>query len=358
MRFSYTLLCLLFAACGDDVSNDAGTQSDVPGRDATLQDVGPEDAAMDTPDDSAADAPIADAGADVPEPLDAGPPANPLEGAGPVEALIGDFEGEAFGFTEGPHWFDGELFFTDQYFGRPELTAVYALTPPSELRIVVQPSDGANGLAHTPSGELIACHQAGRRVAQIADGSIDTVYERYEGQRYNAPNDLVFRGDGAWFFTDPGYGADDAAEMDVRGLYFVPAGALGSETRRVWSGGLDQRPNGVALSPDDSVLYLADTADGVVRAFDVALGGELTNERTFVSVNGPDGMTVDTGGNVYVSTRAGIEVFAPDGMRWGALELTDTTNVTFGGDARQTLFITTRNTVYRTRLNAVGIEGR
>lgn len=354
MRFSYTLLCLLFVACGDDVSNDAGTQSDVSELDAALQDAGPEDAARDAPDDSATDA--ADTGNDAPH--DAGPPANPLEGAGPVEALIGDFEGEVFGFTEGPHWFDGELFFTDQYFGRPEFTAVYALTPPSTLRIVVQPSDGANGLAHTPGGQLIACHQAGRRVAQIGDGSIDTVYERYEGQRYNAPNDLIFRGDGAWFFTDPGYGADDAAEMDVRGLYFVPAGALGGEPRRIWSGDLDQRPNGVALSPDDSVLYLADTADGVVRAFDVALSGELTNERTFVTVNGPDGMSVDTEGNVYVSTRVGIEVFAPDGTRWGGLELADTTNVTFGGDARQTLFITTRNTVYQVRLNAIGIEGR
>lgn len=358
MRYLPLLLALL-TACGDDdsptdIGPDDRDQVDFAvdtAEDAPEDTAPPEDA---TPDDAPADAmDAADEALDAP--MDAGPPIDPIDGAEEVTFVVGQYMGEDFGFLEGPHWVDGRLWFTDQFFGRPDRTAVYALTEAGAVDIIVQPSDGANGLGTNAAGDVIACLQAGRRIARIEPDSITTLFERFDGSRLNAPNDLVFREDGRWYFTDPGYGSEGAAELDTRAVYLVDDDTL----TQVWRGSLEQRPNGIMLSPDESVLYLADTADGLVRAFDVEPDGTLTGERTFANVPGPDGMTIDEAGNLYVTTNSGVEAFAPDGTRWGALEVPmRAANATFGGADRRTLYITARTAVYSVRMPIAGIEGR
>ena len=340
------LLLALALACGDD---DAGTPDAAAPLDAAL------DAALDssTPDDAAADAgdPEDDAGAD------AGPeePIDPVAGAGTVETVASAYMGEDFGFLEGPHWIDDHLVFSDLIFSSSARQTIYALGADDALSIVVRPSEGANGNGTHPDGTHITCLQGGRRLAEVTPGGeLITRIERYEGQRINATHDLVFRSDGLWYFTDPGYGVNPGdREIDAHGLYLV----AGDTLTRVWTGTTTQRPNGVVLSPDEATLYLADTADGVVRAFDVAADGTLSGERTFAGdTAGADGMTIDAAGNLYVTTNVGVRVFAPDGSEWGTLAIPmQPANAAFGGADGRTLYVTARTTLYRVPMPIPGL---
>lgn len=349
MRLSRWVAFALLVACGDDDVTDASVDARV---DVGI-DVGV-DARVDVGVDAMGDTATGDVGLDLG--IDAGPPLDPVAGAGAMEVAASEYEGVDFGFLEGPHWREGRLFFSDLAFGRPAAQAtVYALEPPSTISLFARPSGGANGLATSGDGALIGCLQLDRAIGRITEGGVETLFTEFEGERLNAPNDLVFRADGAWYFTDPGYGSEGAAEMDVRGLYLVRGEALS----RVWSGSLAQRPNGVTLSPDEATLYLADTADGVIRAFDVESDGALSSESIFAEAASPDGLTVDGAGNVYVASSDGVAVFAPDGTLWGTLAVgMNPANVAFGDPDRQTLYITARTTLYRVRMPIAGIERR
>ncbi len=350
MTLRRLLAVVLLVACGDDDVTDAS----VDARGDVGLDVGV-DARVDAMGvDAMGDTATRDVGLDLG--VDAGPPVDPVDGAGAVEVAASEYEGVDFGFLEGPHWREGRLYFSDLAFGRPAAQAtVYTLEPPSTVSLFARPSGGANGLATSGEGELVACLQLDRAVGRITDSGVDTLFTQFEGERLNAPNDLVFRADGGWYFTDPGYGSEGAAEMDVRAVYLV----RGDELSRVWSGTLTQRPNGVTLSPDEATLYLADTADGVIRAFDVESDGALSGEYIFAEVGSPDGLTVDGAGNVYVASRDGVAVFAPDGTPWGTLSVAmNPANVAFGDADRRTLYITARTTLYRARMPIAGIERR
>lgn len=344
MRTFGLLLCLLLA-CGDD---DTGADPDLGARDAFVG----TDADGATPSDLA----VPDDGG--PIDVDMGPPIDPVAMAGSVESVASSYMGDDFGFLEGPHWQGDRLVFSDLIFGTPSQQTIYALGAGDELSIVVRPSEGANGNGTRADGAHITCLQAGRRVARVTEGgTLETLFERFEGDRLNAPNDLVFAADGRWYFTDPGYGVNAGdREIDAHGLYLVDGDSL----TRVWTGTTDQRPNGVVLSPDDGTLYLADTADQVVRAFDVAADGTLSGERDFATgVEGADGMTVDEAGNVYVTSGAGVRVYAPDGTMWGTIVVPMApANCAFGGTDRRTLYITARTTLYRVAMPIAGIEGR
>ncbi len=347
MRLLCLLACLALA-CGDDDGTDDSTDG---GRtDGFVADT---DGFMPDVDGFVPDV---DAGGDDPDM--GSDPIDPVEGAGDVEMVVSSYMGDDFGFLEGPHWQGDRLVFSDLIFSTPARQTIYALGADDELSIVVRPSEGANGSATAMDGDHITCLQAGRRVARVtAGGALETLFERYEGDRLNAPNDLVFSSSGRWYFTDPGYGVNAGdREIDVHGLYLVNGDTL----TRVWDGTTDQRPNGVALSPDDATLYLADTADAVVRAFDVGSDGTLSNERTFVpDANGADGMAVDEAGNLYVTTGNGVRVYAPDGTLWGTIDVPMTpANCAFGGADRRTLYITARTTLYRVAMPIPGIEGR
>lgn len=344
MRSLGLLLCFLLACGGDDdLTDDLG---DGGPRDAFVESDGARPMDLGQPDDAGSDDP------------DMGPPIDPVAMAGSVEPVASSFEGDDFGFLEGPHWQGDRLVFSDLIFGTPARQTIYALGADDALSIGVRPSEGANGNGTAMDGTHVTCLQAGRRVARVTEaGALETLFERYEGDRLNAPNDLVFAASGRWYFTDPGYGISAGdREIDVHGVYLVDGDTL----TRVWDGTTDQRPNGVALSPDDGTLYLADTADQVLRAFDVDDDGTLSNERTFASgVKGADGMAVDEAGNLYVTSGAGVRVYAPDGSMWGTLEVPMApANCAFGGADRRTLYITARTTLYRVSMPIAGIEGR
>lgn len=279
-------------------------------------------------------------------------PGDPLRGIGEVELVGGGFQ-----FTEGPQWraAEGDLVFTDI-----PANAVYRYQPGGAAPSVwIRPSQNANGLALDPAGQLIAAQHGARGIAQLSapDTSVSLV-NRFEGKRFNSPNDLIAAADGTIYFTDPPYGIADAQrELDFMGVFRIaPGGAVTAEHR----GPLSARPNGIGLSPDGATLYVADTADGNLYRFPIEAGGALgPRERVAPTAGNADGLAIDAAGNVFVTTSAGVEVFSPDGHRWGAIAVPQQpSNCAFGDPDARTLYITARTGLYRVRLKNPGLPGR
>jgi gluconolactonase len=272
---------------------------------------------------------------------------NPLMGRGAVQMIRGGFT-----FTEGPVWIAsrGVLLFSDI-----PASTIHELQPPATVTVFRKPSGLSNGLGLDPQGRLIASEGDNRRVSRtLADGTVVTVADRWQGKRLNSPNDNITRSDGTIYFTDPPYGvpAGQARELDFQGVFRVdPAGTLHLESSDM------NRPNGVALSPDDKTLYVDDTAAGLVRKFPVKPDGSLGPPTMFVPYTGGggDGMAVDDAGNVYVAADAGVKVYKPNGMTWGTIAVPEVpSNCTFGGPDRKTLYLTAKTSLYRVALNVPG----
>ena len=272
--------------------------------------------------------------------------ASPLDGIGELEYLE---LAAGFVFTEGPQWLEAEqtLAFTDI-----PIDTIYAYSG-GTVTVRRMPSGNANGLAVDASGSLIAAQHGTRSVTR--DGV--AIAEMFEGQRLNSPNDVVVASDGTIYFTDPPFGINDnQRELDFMGVFRIaPGGALTVEHR----GALTERPNGVALSPDGATLYVADSsAARRVYKFPVLAGGALGPREIFTEISGSgDGLAIDAAGNVFVAASAGVEVFAPDGTKWGTITLLDTqpSNVAFGDADHKTLYITARTTVQKVRLANAGL---
>jgi gluconolactonase len=336
MRWASLWVGLGVVGCGGGTGpEDGGLDGAVDADGGALADVG-----------GAPDGAPADAG-----PVDAGP-VDPLEGMGEVELVADAAEGRAFQFLEGPVWWEGPgvLIFSDI-----PASTLYQLTPPDAVAVFRAPSGEANGNAVHPSGDLLSCEHAGRRVARTPEGGTPSTFaDAFMGDRFSSPNDLTARSDGTVYFTDPPYGLSGPREIPFNGLFRIdPDGRVSAE----WMGDADAtRPNGVALSPDERVLYLADTAGGDVRAFDVAADGTLSGERAFVDdTPNADGMAVDVAGNLYVTTRNGVQVYDPAGNAWGTIGVPQIpANCGFGDDDRRTLYITARTGLYRVRLAVAG----
>ena len=341
MKAVLVSMVVILAACGDDdgvtldAGRDAATGADAGGIDAGPRDGGGIDAAE--PSDGGADA----------GPFDAGPPPDPLDGVGAPELVEGGFD-----FLEGPQWrvAEGDLLFTDI-----PANTVHRLDATDTVSNFRTPSANTNGLEIDPMGRVLMAEHSGRQVTRTVDGTtIEAVASTYMGDRFNSPNDLVARSDSTIYFTDPPYGLMGPREIDFNGVFRVePDGTVHAE----WEGALSSRPNGIGLSPDESILYMADTASGDITAWDVASDGSLSGERLFASTaGGPDGMAIDVWGNVWVTSSDGVEVFAPDGSRWGNIDFPmQPANCAFGGDDRMTLYVTARTALYRVSVPVVGI---
>lgn len=273
---------------------------------------------------------------------------DPLVGRGEVELID-----EGYGFTEGPQWMqdDGVLLFSDV-----SANTIYQLEDGDEITVFRTPSDRSNGLAVDPEGRLIAAESSARRVTRTeSDGAVTPIAERFHGALLNQPNDIAVRSDGTIYFTDPTFGSATAqAELDFRGIFRIaPDGGLTAERR----GDTTEAPNGLALSPDEDLLYVTNYAANLVWVMDVAADGTLSEARTFATTGeGPDGIAVDDAGNLFVATGSGIEVFAPDGARWGVIPVPRIpANCAFGGADGRTLFITAREGLYRVTLANPGL---
>jgi gluconolactonase len=216
-----------------------------------------------------------------------------------------------------------------------------------------EPSGNSNGLTLDREGRIIACEHGNRRVSIERAGVVEGLAMYYDGHRLNSPNDVVVRSDGRIFFTDPPYGiTQEQRDLPYNGVFtLVPDGELTLLTKDF------ERPNGLAFSPDERTLYIADTAHLHVRAFDVAADGSLGGGRIFATMreNGrPDGMKVDREGRLYVCAGT-VQVFAPDGRQLGAIECPQwPANCAWGGDGGD-LYITARTAVYRTAVATIGI---
>ncbi len=350
IRFGLVSVLWLALACGDDdtSTSDVGVDTSAPdtsasdsGVDTSTPDTSAPDTGMDTstPDTSMPDTSMPDTAPPIPDD-------DPLMGIGAVETIQ-----TGFLFLEGPHWRaeDGVLLFTDI-----PANIIYRLTGDTVDTFRTM-SQGANGLGTDISGELLACEHGGRRVSRSESGTFTTVVDRFEGQRLNSPNDIAVRDDGTIYFTDPPYGISEGMrEVPFNGVYRVPPddGALSAE----WRGGVATRPNGVILSPSEDTLYVAFTVTGEIKAWDVDASGALSGERTFaMAASGADGMAMDLRGNLYVTSSAGVEVFAPDGTRWGAISFPmQPANCAFGDDDALTLYVTARSGLYKVRMRIPG----
>ncbi len=277
---------------------------------------------------------------------------NPLENLPAVELVS-----ESFQFTEGPVWRGDHLLFSDI-----NGNTIYRLDPPSGVSVFRTPSNRSNGLLLNGESLLLAAEHQSRRVSlTLAGGAVTTLIDNYLGDAFNSPNDLALASDGSLYFTDPSYGLSNPndRELPFNGLFRRrPDGSLVAE----WMGAIGvNEPNGVLLSPDQTLLYFSDTQSGTLRVFDVdtvgADPGALSNLRTLISgLSIADGMCMDSDGNVYVTVASGVRVYAPDGAFWGEIPVPrNSANCTFGGSDGRTLYITARQGLYRLSVNRPGL---
>ncbi|HEY31748.1 MAG TPA: SMP-30/gluconolactonase/LRE family protein [Dehalococcoidia bacterium] len=263
-----------------------------------------------------------------------------------------------FGFTEGPVWCGDHLLFSD--IPRNRIIRWRMMAEGPEVTTFRTPSGNSNGLTLDRSGRLIACEHSTRRVTRTAiDGTITVLAESYQGKRLNSPNDVVVRSDGSIYFTDPPYGLTQMTawkELSFNGVY-----RLALDGCLILLADDFDRPNGLAFSPDEQILYVNDTARGHIRAFDVSLEGGISNGRVLIEMQGeepgaPDGMKVDQEGNIYCTGPGGFWIINPDGKCLAEVKPPELpANLAWGDADWKSLYMTCRTGLYRIRLNIAGV---
>jgi gluconolactonase len=276
---------------------------------------------------------------------------------------------DGFQFTEGPLWFPaGHLWFSDV------VGNVVRQWSPAGVTEILRPggydgSDappgsyiGPNGMVADRDGAVLLCQHGNRRIARITkDRQVSTHVDRFEGKRLNSPNDLVYKSDGSLYFTDPPYGLvgqdeDPKKELPFNGVYRFSGGKVQVLVRDL------TRPNGIALSPDEKVLYVANSDEKrkIWMRYEVRPDGTVSNGRVFYDASSqaeaglPDGMKVDSKGNVYATGPGGVWIFSPDGRHLGTIKPTETPANCGWGDDGKTLYITAVTGLYRIKLTAEG----
>jgi gluconolactonase len=259
-----------------------------------------------------------------------------------VEQIASGFPG-----GEGPVWSrQGFLIFSDYSKDR-----LYKLVPGQAPEVYREDSHGANGNTMDRQGRLYSCEYKSRRVTRTdRKGRIEVLADRFEGKRFNAPNDIVVRRDGHVFFTDPLFTPLDQRELDFYGVYHItPKGNIEAIAR------MKTRPNGITLSPDGKILYVAITDDRKIVAYDVDRKGQASHERVVIGdlPAGPDGIRTDGKGNLFVAAR-GIQVYSADGKLLGTISLPiNARNLAFGDSDFRTLYMV-GNSIFKVRLETPG----
>jgi len=271
----------------------------------------------------------------------------------PKDAVI-EKVGSGFQFTEGSLWrSDGHLWFSDVVGN-----TLRSITPDGQVQVLIPESGGkssapagsfvgSNGMIADKDGYVLLCQHTNRRIVRVAkDLTITPYLDEYQGKRFNSPNDLVYKSDGALYFTDPPYGLvkqddDPAKELKFNGVFRYAGGKLEVVIKDL------TRPNGLGSSPDEKVLYVANSEPKKYwMRYDVAADGSVSNGKVFADVTAekdsgvPDGMKLDSLGNIYAAGPGGIWVFAPDGKHLGAIKPPETPANCNWGDDGKTLYIT------------------
>ena len=272
-------------------------------------------------------------------------------------------------WAEGPVWFNdlGCLLWSDI----PNQRILRYTDTPLEghgVSVFRSPSNFANGHTRDGQGRLVSCEHGSRRVTRTEiDGTLTVLADQFKGKRLNSPNDVVVHSDGSIWFTDPTYGILSdyegyraTPEQPVQGVYRIDASGQITLVADDFT-----QPNGLVFSPDETKLYIADSAFSHdpsfprhIRVFDVA-GGKLANGRVFahIDVGLPDGIRIDVEGNLWSSAGDGVHCFAPDGTRLGKIFVPEAVaNLTFGGPMRNRLFITATSSLYSIYVAATGAQ--
>ena len=259
-------------------------------------------------------------------------------------------------FTEGPVWKDGVLYFSDIKGDK-----IFKWSADSGATPFLDPSGRSNGLTLDLEGRIIIAGHSARNIARIENkDSLTILASHYNGNKFNSPNDIVVKSDGGIFFTDPMYGLNDIGgtpELNFRGIFRIsPAGEV-----QLLDKTLDA-PNGICFSPDESLLYVAESNPFIrkIYVWDVINDSTIANKREFAYVNTPncylDGMKVDETGRLYSCSVLGVVIFESDGTPIDTIDVPgSTTNCTWGGEDGKTLFITAGGAVYKYQKSMSGL---
>jgi gluconolactonase len=224
-----------------------------------------------------------------------------------------------------------------------------------------QPAGFSNGNTLDRQGRLVTCEHGARRVSRTEhDGSVTVVAERFDGKRLNSPNDVVVRSDGSIWFTDPAYGIDSdyeghRAESEIGACNVYRCDPSTGEVSLIGSD--FERPNGLAFSLDESLIYIADTERNHIRVFPVDERGALGPGTLFAECTAGnfDGIRLDDAGRIWAGVGDGVHCFDPDGTLIGKIQLPErAANLTFGGPQRNRLFITATTSLYSIRTSISG----
>jgi gluconolactonase len=261
-----------------------------------------------------------------------------------------------FKFTEGPAADkEGNLYFSDI----PN-EVIRKVDAKGDLSTFREKSNKSNGLMVNAKGEVVACEMgSGHVVAVSPDGSkVRVLADNYEGKRFNAPNDLVIDKDGGVYFTDPSFGAPMPLPQGKTCVYYIaPEGKV---TRLIDD---LKQPNGIKLSPDEKTLYVIPTGPAEMMSYPVERPGKIGKGKVFCKLEGKDGKpgtggdgcTIDSKGNLYITSSIGVQVFDPEGKHLGTIAFPEQpANVTFGGKDMKTLFVTARTSLYSVPMEATG----
>lgn len=292
---------------------------------------------------------------------------------------------DGFGFLEGPVWIHttapGYLIFSDI-----PANQIKKWAPDGKISVFLDksgfagsdPGDagylfnngkstvalyGSNGITLDKQGRVTFCQHGDRGVIRVEkDGKRTVLADRYEGKRLNSPNDLVYKSDGSLYFTDPPYGLrkagdDPKKELPFSGVYRLANGKLQLLNKEF------KAPNGIAFSPDEKYLYVDDSNTRTYWRYEVQPDGNIANGKLFFDMNSskdegvPDGMKIDTKGNIYGVGPGGVWVLSPEGKHLGTIKAPeDPANLAWGDADGKTLYLTARTGLYRIHLSATGIR--
>ncbi len=265
-----------------------------------------------------------------------------------VEKLAGDMK-----FIEGPAWGDGYLVFSD-------IPASKLMKwDGKQLSTFREESHNSNGNTRDREGRLITCEHTTRRVTRTEkDGSITVLADKFEGRKFNSPNDVVVKSDGSIWFTDPTYGTPKGEAKELEGCFVF---RLDPESKKLTKVASDfDMPNGLCFAPDETKLYIADSGKAHhIRVFDVKSDGTLSGGSVFCVIDKgvPDGIRCDEKGNIWSSAGDGVQIFSPDGKLIQRIAVPESpANLCFGGEDGKTLFITARTSLYSIRTNVHGAK--